>query len=342
MRRRWQDLRRRLLAVALPVFSSPAGPRAFAGLGLLLGLLLTVNTLNVVNSYAGRDLMTAVAEGRLGRFYQLAAGLVCVFAASTLVEVSTRYTEQRLALAWRNWLTRRLIDRYLAGRAYQRLAFDEEVDNPDQRITEDAKAFAETTLSFLILLVNAVLTVVAFAGVLWSITPWLLAAVVGYAATGSLGALLLGRSLVGLNNQQQRREADLRFELARLREHAAEVARSGGEPDRKARLVERLAALVENFRRVIAVNRNLGFFIGVYNYLPQIIPAAIVAPLYIRGEVEFGAVTQAAMAFTQALGAFSLIVSQFQLLSTYGAVAHRLGALWEATEPEEARPPGRG
>ena len=64
MRRRWQGLRRRLLAVGLPVFSSPAGPRAFAGLGLLLGLLLTVNTLNVVNSYAGRDLMTAVAEGR--------------------------------------------------------------------------------------------------------------------------------------------------------------------------------------------------------------------------------------------------------------------------------------
>ena len=94
MRRRWQELRKRLLAVGLPVFSSPAGPRAFAGLGLLLGLLLTVNTLNVINSYAGRDLMTSVAEGRLGQFYQVAGVLAGVFAASTLVEVSMRYTER--------------------------------------------------------------------------------------------------------------------------------------------------------------------------------------------------------------------------------------------------------
>ena len=72
------------------------------------------------------------------------------------------------------------------------------------------------------------------------------------------------------------------------------------------------------------MNRNLGFFTTGYNYLIQIIPTLIVAPLFIRGEVEFGVITQSAMAFAQLLGAFSLIVNQFQSISSFAAVIARL------------------
>src|SRR6185312_9499864 len=92
-------------------------------------------------------------------------------------------------------------------------------------------------------------------------------------------------------------------------------------------------ALVENYRAIIRVTRNVGFFTREYNYLIQIIPAAVVAPLYIAGQVQFGTIPQAAMAFSQVLGAFSLIVTKFQELSTYAAVTNRLGTMWEATEP---------
>src|SRR5262249_38367835 len=101
-------------------------------------------------------------------------------------------------------------------------------------------------------------------------------------------------------------------------------------------LGRRLSRLVENFRSVIRVSRNLGFFTTGYGYLPQVIPAAVVAPLYIRGAVPFGTVTQAAMAFSQVQGAFSLLVTQFQELTIYAAVIGRLGAWWEATEPGAA------
>ena len=89
---------------------------------------------------------------------------------------------------------------------------------------------------------------------------------------------------------------------------------------------------MDNYRRITSVNRNLGFFTTGYNYLIQIIPALIVAPLYIRGEVEFGVVTQSAMAFAQLLGAFSLIINQFQSISSFAAVIARLDALAEAVE----------
>jgi putative ATP-binding cassette transporter len=80
------------------------------------------------------------------------------------------------------------------------------------------------------------------------------------------------------------------------------------------------------------VNRNLGFFTTGYNYLIQIIPTLLVAPLFIRGEVEFGVITQSAMAFAQLLGAFSLIVNQIQSITSFAAVIARLSALGEAVE----------
>src|SRR4029079_10504561 len=90
--------------------------------------------------------------------------------------------------------------------------------------------------------------------------------------------------------------------------------------------------------KIIAVNRNLGLFTTGYNYLTQIIPALIVAPLFIRRDVEFGVVTQSAMAFAQLVGAFSLTISQFQSISTYAAVVTRLGVLDEGIEQAQARP----
>src|SRR5262249_51291682 len=153
-----------------------------------------------------------------------------------------------------------------------------------------------------------------------------------YAALGSLLTFLLGRPLIGLNYRQLAREANLRSALNHVHEHAESVALLRWEGLVTARLRRCLDELVDNYRRITSVNRNLGFFTTGYNYLIQIIPALIVAPLYIRGEVEFGVVTQSAMAFAQLLGALSLIINQFQSISSFAAVISRLDALGEAVE----------
>ena len=85
-------------------------------------------------------------------------------------------------------------------------------------------------------------------------------------------------------------------------------------------------------RRLIAVNRNLAFFTSGYNYLIQIIPILIVAPLFMRGDVEFGVITQSAIAFSTLLGALSLVVTQFQSISSFAAVVTRIGSLADALD----------
>jgi putative ATP-binding cassette transporter len=328
----------RFVTMAYPFFVLEARSKAIGALIVLVVLLLTINGMNIAISYATRDFMTALEQRHPEQFYRYATLLAGVFAAATISEAFSYYTEQRLGLLRREWLTRRLLDRYLAGRAFHRLTGNQAIDNPDERISEDAKTFTTSSLSFVVLIINAVLTLVAFLGVSWSITPWLVLTAVVYSALGSLGTILVGRRLVPLNNWQLQKEADFRFGLGRVREHAGSVAQLSGQSGEKSRLLARLQSLVENFRAIISVTRNVGFFTRGYNYLIQIIPIAVVAPLYIRGQVEFGTVPQAAMAFSQIVGAFSLIVTRFQEISTYAAVTDRLGAMWEATEPAGGRP----
>lgn len=331
--KRWRQ------AIVLFVGSAEAGKRAKLLIAALLGLLLAVNGLNVLNSYVGRDFMTAIEERSMPRFVAKAALFVGVFAASTAVAVVYRFAEERLGLLWRDWLTKQMVRRYLQEGRYYWLR-EQEIANPDQRIADDVRIYTATTISLALVLLNSSFTIIAFSGVMWSISPLLFGTAVAYAALGSGLTVLFGRPLIWLNYDQADREAALRADLVHLRENAESVAALRREGRIGARLLRRVDELIANSKRIIAVNRNLGFFTTGYNYLIQIIPALIVAPLFIRGEVEFGVITQSSMAFSHLLGAFSLVVTQFQQISGYAVVLARLSALDEGMDEVTARHPG--
>jgi putative ATP-binding cassette transporter len=312
--------------------TSPVGGKAVALFGGLVAMLLGINGLNVVNSYVGRDFMTAIAERDSSGFIRWAILYIGVFAASTVLAVFLRFMEERLGLLWREWLTRRLITRYLEDQTFYCLDKVCKVANPDQRIAEDVRAFTGTTLSFFLMLLNGTLTVLAFVGVMWSISPLLFAVAVVYAVAGTLLTIALGRPLVALSYSQSDKEANFRSDLIHIRENAELIALARREGRLSVRLLNSLDALVANSRRIISVNRNLGFFTTGYNYLIQIIPALVVAPLFLRGEVAFGVIPQSAMAFAHLMGAFSLIVTQFQSISSFAAVIARLGSLMEGMD----------
>lgn len=300
----------------------------------LITLLLAVNGLNVLNSYVGRDFMSAIAARNMPEFIRNAVFYVGVFAASTLVAVILRFSEERLGLLWREWLTRHLANSYLDARTYHHLHVSGKVTNPDQRISEDVRAFTSTTLSFALMSLNAAFTIVAFFGVLWTISFHLLCVAVGYAIIGSSLTIFLGRRLVGLNYKQFDKEADFRADLLHIRENADAIALMHNEENLQKRLMKLIDEWGANFRQIIAVNRNLGFFTTGYNYLIQIIPVLVVAPLFIKGKVEFGVVTQSAMAFSALTGAFSLVVSQFLSISSYASVIARLSELTESFDED--------
>jgi putative ATP-binding cassette transporter len=332
---------RRFVHAVRDFLTSEVRWRARGLFALLIAFALTINGLNVVNSYVGRDFMTAISHRDRTGFIRQAILYVAVFVGSTAVAVLCRFVEERLGLFWRVWLTRRIIQRYLSDRTYLHLKESATVENLDQRIADDVRAFTTTTLSFALMFMNGALAVLSFSGVLWTISPFLFGVAIGYAVVGTMATIYLGRPLIGLNYRQSDREASFRSDLIDVRESAESVALLRHEGRLTARLLRRIDGFADNFRRIISVNRNLGFFTTGYNYLIQIIPTLIVAPLFIRGQVEFGVVTQSAMAFAQVLGAFSLIVNQFQSISSFAAVIVRLSEMVGAVEkgPPSSRTP---
>jgi putative ATP-binding cassette transporter len=333
-RRAWS----RFVKISKPFFTSETRWRAWGGVALLIVLLLTLTGLNVANSYVGRHFMTAIAEHEANRYLRFAVLYVGIFAISTVFAVFYQFTQSRLALLWRQRLTQHFINQYLSSHAYCRIIRRDEIDNPDQRISQDINTFTQMAVSFFVSLLNSIITILAFAAVLWSISPWLLLVALGYAVIGWVLTIFLGQRLVGLNNLQLKKEADLRYELVRTREYADTIALSHGEKQENVRLGGKLRSVVENYKAIIAVVRNVGFFTSMFRYLVPLIPALIVAPRYIRGEIEFGVITQAAEVFARILDqATSLITQQFQSLSEFAAVVARLGTLWD-TMTEAAAP----
>jgi putative ATP-binding cassette transporter len=307
---------------------------------LLAGLLvfmLVINGMNVLNSYVGRDFFSAIEARDRAGFVRQAWLYVAVFAASTVVATLFRYCEERLALLWREWQTQRVIRGYLDKHIYLHLKETGSITNADQRMTEDIRALTTTSLSFLLMILNGTFTTISFSGVLWSISPVLFAVAVVYAIAGSCLTFWLGRPLIQLNYQQSDREADFRSELIYVHQNAEGLAFTRDESRMKERLAARVDQLVGNFRKIIAVNRNLNFFTGGYNYMIQLIPALFVAPMFIAGGVEFGVIGQSTMAFATLVGAFSLIITQFQSISSYASVVARLSELVDASESAVVR-----
>ncbi|CAM8951235.1 unnamed protein product [Rhodiola kirilowii] len=235
------------------------------------------------------------------------------------------YARETLALRWRSWMTKYYMERYLKNQTFYKIQSQSIIDNPDQRIVDDLSAFTGTALSFSLTLFNAAVDLISFSNILYGIYPPLFVVLVMYSVGGTAISVFLGKSLVKLNFLQEKKEADFRYGLVRIRENAESIAFYGGEQNEIQLMLQRFRSAFENLTQLLIASRNLEFFTNGYRYLIQILPAAVVAPMYFSGKIEFGVINQSVSAFNHILGDFSLIVYQFQAISAFSAVIDRLG-----------------
>lgn len=328
----WSQLWR----LSKPFFFGRSWKRGWTMLALLIGLSLAVTWVGLKANQANGNFVTALAERNSAGYYQALWVYLGTFVLAIPLAAFYRFTEERLGLSWRDYLARTLMKRYFHNRAYYRLTSSEEIDNPDQRISEDARNFTVTTLSFVLIIINSIIQIVGYTGVLWSISHVLVAVLIGYAIFGTLGAFFIGKRLIGLNYLQYEREANFRYGLVRVRDNAESIAFYRGERRELSDLRARLGGVVGNMLVLIRWNRNLAFFTTGYNYLALILPVVIVAPLFLRGTVPFGDITRAMGAFAVVLAAVSLVITQFERLSAFAAGVTRLGGLWDYLDEQDA------
>ena len=293
-------------------------------LALLLFLSLSVSGMNVVISYIENFFTTSLAEKDQITFWRFMWVYAGVFIIATPIVVIYRYTQDRLGLYWREWMTDSFLDRYFQNRAYYEINSQKEIDNPDQRIAEDIKSFTSTSLDFLLLMLGAVIDVISFTGILWSISKSLSIGLIIYAVFGTVVMVIFGKKLIVLNFNQLRKEADFRYGLVHIRDNAESIAFYRGEAQESVQVKNRFLEAIRNFNLLIGWRRNLQYFTLSYRYATYIIPSLFLASLYFAGQIKYGDITQSEFAFRQVLVAFSVVVYNIENLSAFAAGINRL------------------
>jgi len=302
-------------------------------LGLLLFLLFCVTGLNVLLSYVFRAIDNVLVAKDAAAFYQQ----LTVFGGALVVAVPVisayRFVRLTLGRRWRKTLTELFLERYMAGRAFYLLDSNSQatdVDNPDQRITEDVEYFTRETLDFLLDILDSVLNLFSFTVILWTTSQSLTGALVMYALLGTTIALVVGGRLIGINYEQLRLQADFRYSLVHVRDNAEAIAFYGGEKREQREVVGKLDAALQNYDRLIVWTTGLSAYQQAFFYLARLVPYFVLGGLYFSGQVDFGTLGQAQFAFSMVLSSVTLIVSRIQDISRFSAGISRLGTFWEA------------
>lgn len=269
-------------------------------------------------------------------------GVFCVLAsANVVVAVYRYYTAQVFGLRWRRWLTKRFIDRWLTARSYYYLEnFDPHTDNPDQRIQDDIGSLATQSIELFTGITSSVTTFFAFIYVLWQLSGsitlslgvfgvlhihgYLVWVSLLYSSIGTYLTFKIGHPLVGLNFEQQRREATFRFAAVDLRSHSEHIALYRGEPHQQGVLERLFARVLQNWYFIILRQRLLLWFTAGFNQTSVILPLLVALPNYFNKVFMLGGLIQSIRAFTSIQEALSYLINAYTTIAQWQAVTGRL------------------
>ena len=335
-------------ALTKPYFHSDEKWKArgllLAIIALNLGLVTMAVLFNDWNKLfydALQDKNAAVFWEQLGRFTYLAFAFI-------VIAVYKFYLTQLLEMRWRAWMTGHYLQRWLSHHAFYRLelarftqAANTQVnpDNPDQRIQEDINQFTTYTVSLIMGLLNAVVTLASFVGILWglsggfafqfqgseyNIPGFMVWMALLYCAAGSILTHYIGRPQIKLNFEQQRVEADFRHHMVRVREYSESIALDRGEAVERAQLDLRFGRVLGNYLALIRAQKNLVWFTSFFGQAAVVFPFVVAAPRFFSGAIQLGELMQISSAFGQVQGALSWFVDSYSSLASWRATTDRL------------------
>ena len=297
-------------------------------LGVIVLMLLTVNGINAGIGFIARDLTNALVAKQADGFYRILIIYACCFVVALPIRTAQIFFTLKLGLIWRDWLSRSLIGDYMRNRAYYVLNPNDEqatdLDNPDQRITDDTRSFTSQSLQFTLGIFDALLTFSLNILILWSISQKLTFSLFAYAIVSTTVLVFAGRRLVKINYDQLRYEADFRYGLVHIRNNAESIAFYSGEEPEQQETSRRLGSVVRNFNLLIiwqviisAMQRSVGYA-GVF------FPYLVMAGPYFSGDIDYGRFIQAGFAFNMVEGSLLFVVNRIDELAQFTAGVGRL------------------
>ncbi len=315
--------------------------------GLLLLTLAQVGIQIRFNLW-NRDFFNALESRDGAAFRHQILFFLGLAATSMSIAVYQLYVKQLIQLRWREWLTTHLLEAWLReGRHYQLEIADSGADNPDQRIAEDVRIATELAVDFATGLLTSVLMLVAFIGILWTLSGALHLSILGreleipgymvwaalsYALLGTFLTWVVGRPLVRLNVARTTAEADFRFGLNRARESGEGIALIRGEADERRGLGELFQGVAGAVRGLMRSHRNLMWLTSAYGTLAMIFPTIVASPAYFSGAITLGGLMQIGAAFGQVQWSLNWFVDNFGRIAEWRSAVSRIVAFRDLIE----------
>jgi putative ATP-binding cassette transporter len=326
--------------IAAPYFRSEDRWAGRALLAAVIAIELSLVGINVLLNEWNNRFYNALQE-KNWEVFVTQIGIFCVLATFYIaLSVYQLYLNQWLQIRWRRWMTTKYLGEWLHDANHYRMQLQgDAADNPDQRISDDVKLFVDQTLGLGVGLLSSVVTLGSFVVILWGLSahsPLTISgrefAIPGYLVWGALiyaifGTALtqwIGSPLVNLSFEQQRFEADFRFNLVRVRENSEQIALLRGESAERVRLSDRFSRVVENWYAIMSRTKRLTAFTASYSQAAVIFPYILVAPAYFADKIQLGGMMQTASAFSSVQQALSFFVSIYRSLAEWRAVVARL------------------
>ncbi|MEA5673024.1 ABC transporter ATP-binding protein/permease [Pseudomonas sp. MH2] len=317
---------------------------------LLLFLALFSVRMNVLFSFWYNGFYSALQGMDQTAFWYLLGVFAVLATIHVLRSLFNYYVTQSFNIHWRVWLTERLTADWMHGDAYYRGQFLEEpVDNPDQRIELDVNAFVTGSVSLALGAVSALVSLVAFTGILWGLSAPLTVAgvevpramvfaVYVYVLIATWIAFRLGRPLIRLNFLNEKLTANFRYALMRLRENAENIAFYQGAQVERGTLLGRFFALIGNVWALVWRSLKFnGFNLGV-SQVAVVFPFILQAPRFFSGAIKLGDVMQTSQAFGQVQDSLSFFRESYDTFASYRATLDRLTGFLDANQQASELP----
>jgi vitamin B12/bleomycin/antimicrobial peptide transport system ATP-binding/permease protein len=346
---------RKVWALTTPYFSSEQKWQARALLAAIVVLNLAAVYMLVLLNEWNRTFYDALQQRNLAVFWEQILRWTYIVAAYLVIAVYKFYLTQLLDLRWRAWLTEHYLQRWLANKAFYRMELSRFTgkagapDNPDQRIQEDLALFTSYSMTLSMGILNAVVTLVSFIGILWGLSGgflfslggstyelhgYMVWAAVLYCVVGSVATHYIGRPQIGLNFQQQRLEADFRHHMVRVREYSEAIALDRGENVERGHLDLRFGKVLANYLALIRARKNLIWFNIFFTQAASIFPLLVASPRYFSGAIQLGELMQISSAFGNVQDSLSWFVDNYQDLATWRATTDRLTSFEESVSAQ--------
>ena len=353
-------------ALSMPYFRSEEKSKARGLLAAIVVLnLAAVYMLVLINDWnrlfydALQNKQQDVFWTQLGRFTWIAFAYI-------IIAVYKFYLTQLLELRWRAWLTGHYTTRWLANHAFYRMELARftqpegatgkgtSPDNPDQRIQEDLNLFTSYSVSLSMGLLNALVTLASFVGILWGLSGafdfkfngasyeipgFMVWMAVLYCVVGSVLTHYIGRPLIPLNFQQQRVEADFRHHMVRVREYSESIALDKGEAVERNQLDGRFGQVIGNYLRLLTAQKRLTWFTNGFGQAAVVFPFIVAAPRFFSGAIQLGELMQIASAFGRVQDSLSWFVDNYDRLASWRATTDRLTSFEQAISGQIAHDP---